>query len=168
MLRWLGLSGLVIVLDQITKWLAEAYLMPYQPEALTGWFNLTLMYNTGAAFSFLANEGGWQRWLLLGLASAVSVFLLVLLARLRPGQNWLAAALALVLGGAVGNIIDRLLHGHVIDFLDFYHATLSRWPGFSASGHWPAFNIADAAIFIGAIMLLLDSFRSHPPQTEQN
>jgi len=159
MLKWLWLSGLIIALDQLTKWLAQTQLDPYRPEALTGWFNLTLMYNTGAAFSFLADAGGWQRWLLLGLALAVSGVILVLLARLQPGQNWLATAFALILGGAVGNIIDRLLHGHVIDFIDLYHSALGGWPGFSTMGHWPAFNIADAAIFCGALMLLLDSFR---------
>ena len=166
MLKWLWLSGLVIALDQVTKFLAEKNLVPYQPEALTGWFNLTLMYNTGAAFSFLANAGGWQRWLLLGLAMTVSVVLLILLARLQAGQRWLAAAFALVLGGAVGNIIDRLLHGHVIDFIDLHHSTLSGWIGFSANGHWPAFNIADAAIFTGAAMLLLDSFRDSTSKSE--
>jgi signal peptidase II len=159
MLKWLWLSGLIIVLDQYTKWLAETHLTQYQPEALTSWFNLTLMYNTGAAFSFLANAGGWQRWLLLGLALAVSVVILVLLARVPRGQNGLAVAFALILGGAIGNIIDRALYGHVIDFIDLHHSAFSGWLGFSANGHWPAFNIADAAIFTGALMLLLDSFR---------
>ena len=160
MLKWLWLSGLIVVLDQITKVLAQAQLMPYQPLPISAWFNLTLMYNTGAAFSFLANAGGWQRWLLLGLALVVSIVLLVLLARMRSGQRWLAVALALVLGGAVGNIIDRLLYGHVIDFIDLYHSAFSGWLGFSPNGHWPAFNIADASIFCGAVLLLLDSFRS--------
>ena len=160
MVKWLWLSGLIIVLDQATKLLAEARLEPYQPVPLNSWFNLTLMYNTGAAFSFLAEAGGWQRWLLLGLALGVSVVLLVLLARLRPGQRRLAVALALVLGGAVGNIIDRMLYGHVIDFIDLYHSAFSAWPGFSANGHWPAFNIADAAIFCGVLLLLWDSFYS--------
>ena len=167
MLKWLWLSGLIIVLDQTTKLLAEAQLEPYHAVPLNSWFNLTLMYNTGAAFSFLADAGGWQRWLLLGLALVVSIVLLVLLVRLRSGQRGLAIALALVLGGAIGNIIDRLFYGHVIDFIDIYHSALSGWPGFSPHGHWPAFNIADASIFCGAALLLLDSFRSQKPSSPE-
>jgi len=102
-----------------------------------------------AAFNFLANENGWQRWFLAGLALLVSGFIIVWLTQLKVTHRWLASALALVLGGAIGNVIDRLLYGYVIDFLDVYY---QEW-------HWPAFNIADSAISIGAIMLLIDALR---------
>ena len=110
-------------------------------------FNLTLVYNTGAAFSFLADAGGWQRWFFVLLAIGVSALLLVWLYRLERDQHWLAAALALVLGGAVGNLVDRILHGHVIDFIDLY----------AGGWHWPAFNVADSAITVGAVMLIIDA-----------
>lgn len=164
MLKWLWLSGVIIVLDQVTKIWAEQSLQPYQTIPLTNWFNLTLMYNTGAAFSFLANSGGWQRWVLLGLAIGISIVLLVLLARLNKNQKLLALSFALILGGAVGNIIDRLMYGHVIDFIDWHHPFFSNWPGFNQTGHWPAFNIADATILCGALLLLIDSFR--PAKTD--
>src|SRR5512147_1459323 len=133
MLKWLWLSGLVIALDQVSKWLAEQFLLPGQPVPVLPFFNLTLLYNTGAAFSFLAQAGGWQRWFFLLLSLIISVALVIWIGRLQRGQTLLAIALSLILGGAVGNLVDRILHGQVIDFLDFYYAT---W-------HWPAFNVAD-------------------------
>lgn len=147
MLRWLLLSLLVIVLDQVSKQLAEAMMLVYETVPVMPFFSLTLVYNEGAAFSFLSDQGGWQRWLFVALAMAISLVLVGWLARLRD-ERLLAISLALVIGGAVGNLIDRLLFGHVIDFLDFYYG----------SWHWPAFNIADSAITIGVLLLLLDSF----------
>lgn len=156
MLKWLWLSVLVVVLDQITKVMAETLLIVHQPLPVLSFFNLTLMYNTGAAFSFLADAGGWQRWFFLVLSVGVSSVLIVWMSRLKAGETWLAVALALIIGGAVGNLIDRILYGHVIDFIQLYYA---RW-------YWPAFNIADSAITVGAILWLLDSFLGsrHPVQ----
>ena len=149
MLRWLWLSLLVIVLDQATKALASAYLSLYEPVALLPLFNLTLMHNTGAAFSFLGNAGGWQRWLFVAIAVAVSGGLIWWLRQLPRSDTWLAVALALVLGGALGNVWDRVYLGYVVDFIDVYYGR----------HHWPAFNVADSAITIGAVMLLLDALR---------
>ena len=148
--KWLWLSLLVIALDQATKFLAETLLVIHQPAPVLPGFNLMLTYNTGAAFSFLAHAGGWQRWFFLGLGAAVSIGLIVWLGRLKPGEKWLAIALALILGGAVGNLIDRAWLGQVIDFIDLYYA---GW-------HWPAFNVADSAITIGAALLVLESLWS--------
>jgi signal peptidase II len=145
--QWGWLSVFVIVLDQATKFLAEMMLVMHQPVPLTPSFNLMLTYNTGAAFSFLANAGGWQRWFFLILGLAVSLGLILWLQRLKPTEKRLAAALALILGGAVGNLIDRAWLGQVIDFIQLYY---QRW-------YWPAFNIADSAISIGAFLLVLDS-----------
>lgn len=148
MLKWLWLSALIVVLDQGSKWLAEAMLVLYEPVRVMASFNLTLMYNTGAAFSFLADAGGWQRWFFLIVASAISIVLVVWLARLQQTQRWQAMALALILGGALGNIIDRIIYGHVIDFIQIYYESWS----------WPAFNLADSAITIGAVLLIAESF----------
>ena len=147
MLKWLWLSGLVIGLDQLSKWLAEQFLLPGQPLPVLPSFNLTLLYNTGAAFSFLAQAGGWQRWFFLLLSLTISVALVIWIGRLQRGQTLLAIALSLILGGAVGNLIDRVVHGHVIDFIQLYY---QRW-------YWPAFNVADSAITVGAILLVLDN-----------
>ena len=149
MLKWLWLSGLVIVLDQLTKLWASSGLSYGEPVAILPSFNLTLMFNTGAAFSFLNHAGGWQRWLFTLIAIAVSAVLLLWLRRLNRSQRWLAVALALILGGALGNLIDRLYLGHVIDFVDVYYG----------SWHWPAFNVADSSIFVGVVMLIIDSLR---------
>ncbi len=146
-LPWLWLSALVIVLDQLSKWLAETQLVLHQPLALLPSLNLTLMYNTGAAFSFLSDAGGWQRWLFTGLAVTVSAGLVIWLARLPARQPWIAVALALILGGAIGNVIDRIRLGHVIDFIQVYY---SNW-------YFPAFNAADSAITLGVILLLVDA-----------
>ncbi|AGA31882.1 Lipoprotein signal peptidase [Thioalkalivibrio nitratireducens DSM 14787] len=144
---WPGLAvaATVFVLDQITKFWAERVLTLYAPIEVTGFFNLTLVYNPGAAFSFLSAAGGWQRWLLSGIALGVGVLIVVWLRRL-PRQAWLMmASLGLILGGALGNLVDRLRLGMVVDFLDFHYAGL----------HWPAFNVADAAITVGAISLII-------------
>lgn len=149
MARWLWLSVLVVVLDQGTKWLALGMLDPYRPVPLIPSLNFTLMFNDGAAFSFLSGAGGWQRWLFAGFALAMSVALLIWLLRLGSRERLTAAALSLVLGGAVGNLIDRMVTGRVVDFIDFY---VGKW-------HWPAFNVADSAITLGVILLLLSGLR---------
>jgi len=149
MLKWVWVSALVIVLDQLTKLWASSALAYAEPLPVLPFFNLTLMHNTGAAFSFLSQAGGWQRWFFAVVAVLISSVLLLWLKRLKPEQRWLAVALTLVLGGALGNVWDRLYLGHVIDFIDIYYR---QW-------HWPAFNIADSAIFVGAAMLIIDGLR---------
>jgi len=146
-LVWLGLSFVVIVLDQITKMWVSATLALNQPIAVLPFFDLRLLHNPGAAWSILATAGGWQRWFLAGFALIVSGIIVVWLSRLKSQQRWLACALALVLGGAIGNVIDRIWYGYVVDFIDIYY---QQW-------HWPAFNIADSAISVGAVMLLIDA-----------
>ncbi len=153
MLKWTWLSVVVIVLDQLSKQLATASLNYAEPLAVVPLFNLTLVHNTGAAFSFLAAGDGWQRWFFAAIAVVVSVAILVWLKRLGRERLWEAIALSLILGGAVGNLWDRVLLGHVVDFLDFYYGD---W-------HYPAFNVADIAICVGAVMLLIDSLRSRKP-----
>ena len=147
MLRWLWLSVFIIILDQLSKQLIEAKLLVYETIPLLPFFNLTLAYNEGAAFSFLSDQGGWQRWLFSILAIGVSLVLIIWLRMLTVKDRLLALALSFIIGGALGNLIDRLLFGHVIDFLDFYYRD---W-------HWPAFNVADSAIFIGVVFFLLDT-----------
>ena len=166
MLKWLWLSTLVIVLDQGTKYLASHLLELYQSVEFIPLLKFTLLHNTGAAFSFLSSAGGWQRWLFTLLALVVSVVIVVWLRRLPKQEKWQAAGLALILGGALGNVIDRISHGYVVDFLDFYYSAESCLPlfyqvrGSVAECHWPAFNIADSAITIGVVILLIDSLRS--------
>jgi signal peptidase II len=142
------LSVAVLVFDQATKWWVQAVLQPYERVVVLPVFNLTLVFNPGAAFSFLSNAGGWQRWFFIGLASIISVGLIVWLVRLPRGERLLATGLALVIGGAIGNLVDRILLGHVVDFLDFH----------LAGYHWPAFNLADSAITVGVVLLLWDGF----------
>lgn len=150
-LFWLWVSGIVFVLDQLSKYIAEASLVLHEPVAVMPLFNFTLAYNTGAAFSFLAGAGGWQRWFFALIAIAISAFLAGWLLKLPRSQRWLGVALAMVLGGAIGNLWDRLVYGHVIDFIDWYYG----------SYHWPAFNIADSAISVGAVMLIIESLFFH-------
>jgi signal peptidase II len=147
-LNWLWLSLLAVVLDQASKLAIDASMTLYQSIPLLPSFNLTYVHNTGAAFSFLSEAGGWQRWFFSGLALVISVMIAVWLTRLQKHETLLAAALSLVLGGAIGNLIDRLAYGYVIDFLDVYVGT---W-------HWPAFNVADSAITLGVALMLADSF----------
>ena len=150
-LRWLWLAFAVVIVDQGSKQLAEQLLTFHEPVAVLPFFNLFLTYNTGAAFSFLRDAGGWQRWLFAALSIGVGVFIVIWLRRIPGKQKWLACALALVLGGAVGNLMDRLFRsdGGVVDFVDIYYGT---W-------HWPAFNVADSAISVGAVMLLVSAFK---------
>ena len=147
MLKYLWLTVLVIILDQVTKYMASSLLMYAKPVAIMPLFNFTLLHNTGAAFSFLNEAGGWQRWLFTVIALGVSVFLVLWLKRLTVQERLQAVSLALILGGALGNVIDRVRYGYVVDFLDFYYN----------KSHFPAFNIADSAITIGAILIIYDS-----------
>jgi signal peptidase II len=148
-LRWLWLAALIIVLDLGTKAMATAMLTYGNPVPVMPVFNFTLLHNTGAAFSFLAGASGWQRWFFVTLAVVVSVFLVRWLKKLKNDETWSAIAIVLILGGALGNVYDRVVHGYVVDFLHFY------WNDY----HFPAFNIADTAITIGAGMMILDIFR---------
>ena len=151
MLRWTWISALVIVLDLATKWLASSYLVLHEPVAIMPMFNLTLMHNTGAAFSFLSSAAGWQRWFFSIIALVVSIGIVVWMRRLPAQERWSAIALALILGGALGNLWDRVTLGYVVDFIQIYY---EQWA-------WPAFNIADSAISIGAVMLVIDALRAH-------
>lgn len=148
-LLWLWLSLLVVVLDQVTKLWVASSLQYNVPVAVLPGFDLRLLHNEGAAWSFLATAGGWQRWFLTVLAIVVSIILVVWLSRIKQRYCLLAVALALVLGGAIGNVIDRVIYGYVIDFIDVYYQ----------SWHWPAFNLADSAISLGAIILIIDALR---------
>lgn len=143
---WLLLSAAVIALDLHTKQMASDALVLYRPQEVFSWLNMTLAHNYGAAFSFLSSAGGWKRWFFIVLASTVSLVLLVWLIRL-PRREWLTGlGLALILGGAIGNLVDRIRLGYVVDFIDFH---IGGW-------HYPAFNVADSAITCGVILLLLD------------
>ena len=153
MLKWLWLTLLVIVLDQSTKFLAGQLLHLYVPVELVPGLNLTLIHNTGAAFSFLSNAGGWQRWFFILLTALVSILIVSWLYRLSRQQRWMACALALVLGGALGNLYDRVVLGYVIDFIDVSLKFLP-WKLFNP---WPAFNVADSAITCGVVMLIIDA-----------
>ena len=155
-LKWLWLSALIIVLDLSTKSIASHYLVLYQPLPVFPGFNWTLMHNTGAAFSFLSDASGWQRWFFSIIAITVSVGITIWMKRLQPNQVWLAVSLALILGGALGNVWDRLTLGYVVDFIQVYY---DKWA-------WPAFNVADSAIVVGAILLVIDSLRGDPNADE--
>ena len=146
-LRWYGLALLVVVLDQYTKGLAQSALEYGRPVEVFSWFNLTLQYNKGAAFSFLSDAGGWQRYFFSVVAVVISAVLVVWLYRMPRQQRLLALALALILGGALGNVWDRLVLGHVVDFISVHYG------GY----YFPAFNIADSAISVGAALMIFDS-----------
>jgi len=146
-LRWLWLTVAVIAVDQFSKHLVVDALELHEAVALFPSLNLMLAYNTGAAFSFLSSASGWQRWFFVCLALTVSLALMFWLRRLTSGHQLQACALALILGGALGNVWDRLTYGYVIDFIDVYY---KNW-------HWPVFNVADSAITIGAVLLIIDT-----------
>ncbi len=148
---WLLLAVLVIALDQATKTLAVNLLDYGSPVRATGFLNWTLLHNTGAAFSFLSDAGGWQRWFFTAVAAAISVLILVWMYRLGPGERGQKLALALILGGALGNLWDRLTLGYVVDFIQLHYRDY----------YWPAFNIADSAITLGAIWLIGQSLFSN-------
>lgn len=148
LMLWLGIALIVVLLDQATKIAMSQWLIYGQSEAVTSYFNLVMVYNKGAAFSFLSNQPGWQRYFFTGVSVIASLFILWMLRR-NPTQRLFCGSLALILGGAIGNLIDRIAYGHVIDFLDFH----------AGGWHWPAFNVADSAITLGAILFVLDEFR---------
>jgi signal peptidase II len=152
-MKWLWLSALTVVLDQLTKTIAEAVLILHQPVAIFPGFNFTLMYNRGAAFSFLSEAGGWQRIFFVFLSTAISIFLFFWLRQISRDEKQkhdqlLQIAIAFILGGAIGNLIDRAMTGAVVDFIQLYYS----------SYYFPAFNIADSAITVGAVLLILDMF----------
>lgn len=145
---WLGISLIVILFDQLTKIAVKKVFAYATPYVVTPFFNLLLLFNRGAAFSFLSSASGWQRWAFTGLGLAAACLIVYLLKR-HGNQRLFCTALSLIMGGALGNVIDRLVHGRVIDFLDFH---VGGW-------HWPAFNLADSAIVVGAMLLVLDELR---------
>jgi len=147
LLGWIGLGGVIVILDQISKLVAEATLNLGDSIHVLPSFNLTLVYNTGAAWSFLSQAGGWQRWFFVALSSLVAILIYFWLKKLPGEERLTALSLSLVLGGAVGNLIDRLLYGHVIDFIHLYYHSF----------HWPVFNLADSAITVGAVLLAYSS-----------
>ncbi len=148
LMPWLGIAAIIVLIDQITKVTITKLFTYGESLPVTSFFNLVLAYNKGAAFSFLASQSGWQRYFFTGIAIAAVIFIIYLLKR-HAGQRLFCWALALILGGAIGNLIDRVLYGHVIDFLDFY---VGKW-------HWPAFNVADMAIVGGAGLFIIDELR---------
>jgi signal peptidase II len=145
--RWFGISAVVIVLDYLSKAAVLASVAPGESRSLTPFFNLVLVFNTGAAFSFLAAAQGWQTLLFIAIAVVASIFISFLIFK-NENKNIFCTGLALILGGALGNLYDRLAYGHVVDFLDFH----------AAGWHWPAFNVADSAITVGAAILILEGF----------
>ncbi len=145
----LGIALVILSLDLATKYWVESTMVYGQQIPITGFFNLVLTYNTGAAFSFLSEASGWQRWFLSAIAFCASIVIVYLLHKYKA-EKWFCLSLSFILGGAIGNLWDRITLGHVVDFLDFYIGDY----------HWPAFNIADSAIFIGAVLLIIDSFNS--------
>lgn len=152
---WLWISAVVLVLDQWTKSVASSSLEMYVPNKITAFFNLTLMHNKGVAFSFLADQSGWQRYFITVVASLIVVWLLYWLAKNRKAQKLQNVALTLVVGGALGNIWDRVVLGYVIDFVELHYQ------GY----YWPAFNVADSAISIGAVLLIIDAFKNKDEST---
>ena len=142
---WLGLAALVVVIDQISKTWIVAHFAPNHSQELSSWFNLVRVHNSGAAFSFLAGASGWQRWFFVGLGTVASAFIVWMLNK-HPTQKLFCFAVTMILGGAIGNVVDRLQHGHVVDFIQLHYA---GW-------YFPAFNLADSAITLGAICLILD------------
>jgi signal peptidase II len=153
--HWLAISVVVAVLDQWTKGLILRAFADGESITITSFFNLVLAYNKGAAFSFLAGAGGWQRGFFITLAIVISAFLLWMM-RTHPRNRLLCVALALVFGGAMGNLYDRVALGHVVDFIQLH----------AAGYYWPAFNVADSSIFVGAVLLVLDSFRKQPANAD--
>jgi signal peptidase II len=145
LLPWLGLALIIFIFDQFTKTLILGHYKLGDSTYVTSFFNVVRVHNSGAAFSFLSNAGGWQRWFFTGIGVVATIFIVWML-RSHAGQKLFAFALACILGGAVGNVVDRVLHGYVVDFLDFHYAGM----------HFPAFNVADSGITIGAMCLILD------------
>ena len=155
--RWLWLAGIIIILDQISKWIVLATLRPGDSIYVAPFFNWVLTFNAGAAFSFLSDAGGWQRWFFTVLALGVSVWIVSML-RQHTGEFRLSLALTLILGGALGNVIDRIRFGAVVDFVQWH----------AAGYYWPAFNVADSAITIGAVLMVWDQFATKPLLDEKS
>ena len=152
LLQWLGLAFIILLVDQFTKVLIVGYYQLGDSTPVTSFFNIVRAHNPGAAFSFLANESGWQRWFFTGLG-CVAAGIIIWMLKSHPTQKLFSFAMACILGGAIGNVIDRMVYGYVIDFLDFHWSWMA--PMFHG-GHFPAFNVADSAISIGAVCLILD------------
>ena len=171
MRNWLILIVVLATVDQVTKRIAEASLQFAEPVPLIPMFNFRLVYNEGAAFSFLSDAGGWQRWFFVVLAIGVCIYLFYWLRNLKPSETLLGISLSLIISGAIGNLIDRALFGKVTDFIDFYYQADNCLYFFfylpNSGCHWPTFNIADILIFIGAAMMALLIFRD-PSQQESN
>ena len=148
-LPWFSASAAIVAADQLVKWIFLSTFVPGERLEVTGFFNLVLVFNKGAAFSFLAGAPGWQTPVLAAVAIAASAVISVLILK-NKNKTLFCSGLALILGGAIGNLIDRLRFGHVVDFLDFY----------ALGWHWPAFNVADSAITLGAAVLILEGFAS--------
>ena len=157
-LAWIGTALAIILVDQVTKYLASQHLAYGEGIEITSFFFFTLAHNTGAAFSLLANAGGWQRWFFVALGVIVAVSLVIWMYRLKPHEKLTGWSLALVLGGALGNVIDRVVFGYVIDFIDVY----------LGSYRWPAFNVADSAICVGAVILVVQSLFSNEEQKDSS
>jgi signal peptidase II len=155
-LSWLWLTLLFLIADQVSKHLVAGSMELYQSIEVLPFFNITYVHNPGAAFSFLADQGGWQRWFFTAIAAIASIVFTVWLSKTPKENKLLGIAFALLLSGAVGNLIDRVLFGYVIDFIDFY----------VGASHWPAFNVADSAIFVGAGLMIFDSFKNGDDKKE--
>ena len=153
-MKWLWLSAVIIAIDQVTKYLISQSLQLYESVSIFTGFNLTRVHNTGAAFSFLRDADGWQRWFFIALSSFISIVIVFWLKNTQDHRRWLSCSLALLLGGAIGNLTDRVLFGYVIDFIDI---SLPFIP-LQLFNPWPAFNVADSAISIGVVMLIVDTF----------
>jgi signal peptidase II len=153
-LRWFGLAAALVVADQLVKWVMLARFAPGEPLAVTGFLNLVLVFNKGAAFSFLASAQGWQTLAFAAIAVVASIVISVLILK-NKNKKLFCSGLALILGGALGNLVDRIAYGHVVDFLDFH----------AMGWHWPAFNAADSAITLGAAILIVESFLHREPES---
>ena len=153
--HWLCVACGIVVIDQVTKYLALQWLNYGDPVAIVPGLNFTLVFNTGAAFSLLSDASGWQRWLFAAVALTVSIVITLWLRQIGSKEWWLPIALTLILGGAIGNFLDRVFLGYVIDFIEIYY---QKWS-------WPAFNVADSAICVGAVMLLLSGWIKRPEAT---
>ncbi len=147
MRKWMTIAAVIVIADQITKYVASAELKMYEAIAVMPMFNFTLMHNEGAAFSFLSDAGGWQRWFFTAISLIVSIVLVFWIRSLKPEEKFQALAFSFILGGAIGNLIDRVRLGYVVDFIDIYYNAY----------HWPAFNIADSAITVGVVILIVDT-----------
>ena len=147
MKRWFALSLIIILLDQLSKYIAVDIIPLYESIEVLPFFNWTLLYNEGAAFSFLSDQGGWQRWFFIILSTIVTTVLAIWLFRLKDDEQSIALSLSLIIGGAIGNLIDRVLLGHVVDFIHLHYQEY----------YWPAFNVADSAITVGVVIMIIDS-----------